>query len=563
MERRARTHHSAWPVRSNRAVFSARRPPPIVAWGRGRRVGLPGGRYRAGMTDRTLAQVGAGVAAVALAAGFAELAAGWGAGVSPASALAERVITLTPGELATAAIGALGKLGRPAVVAGVGVGALALGGLLGRVWARSARVAAGGMILLGAVAAAATALAPEAQRAGTAVPAALAVGVAAVIGAAALPALARWLTGGQRPAPGADSTEPPAAGLSRRRLLVALGAAAVVGVSGSAVGAVARSRRALEVGPEEVALPSPQRALEPAPAGLDIDGLAPLLTPNSDFYRIDTAISVPRVDAGDWSLRVHGLVARPFTLTLPQLLELDLIEADVTLACVSNEVGHDLVGTARWLGVPLAQLLERAGVQPGAEQVVGRSVDGWTAGFPVEAAFDGRQALVAVGMNGQPLPARHGFPARLVVPGLYGYVSATKWLSEIELAPWDFDAYWVPRGWAKEAPIRRQSRIDRPAAGAELDGPAVVVAGVAWSPLVGVEQVELQVDDGDWQPAELGPTLNDASWRQWVWRGELASGEHRLRVRCVGGDGKRQTGQESPPRPDGATGWHTVSVTVA
>lgn len=523
------------------------------------------------MSDRTVERVGAGVAAVALAAGIAELGAGWGAGVSPAAALSEQVITLTPGGLATAVIGALGKLGRPTAVAGVGVGALALGGLLGLAWARSAALAASGMILLGAVAAAATALAPEAERAGTGTQAALAVGAAAVFGAAALPPLARWLTGEGRPAPAdepaapADEPAAPAAlpSPSRRRLLVALGAAAVLAASGSAVGAVARSRRALEVGPEEVALPPPQRALEPAPAGLEIDGLSPLFTPNSDFYRIDTAISVPRVDAGDWTLRVHGLVARPFTLTLPQLLELDLVEADVTLACVSNEVGNDLVGTARWLGVTLAQLLERAGVEPTAEQVVGRSVDGWTAGFPLEAAFDGREALVAVGMNGEPLPARHGFPARLVVPGLYGYVSATKWLSDIELATWDFDGYWIPRGWAKEAPIRRQSRIDRPAPRAQLDSSEVVVAGVAWAPLVGVEQVELQVDDADWQPTELGPGLNDATWRQWVWRGELAPGEHRLRVRCVGGDGQRQTGQESPPQPDGATGWHTISVTVA
>ncbi len=516
------------------------------------------------MIERKLERAAAGVVAVGMAAGIAEVVAGWGAGVSPAVALSERVIAVTPGGLATAAIGALGKLGRPLAVTGVGLGALALGGLLGLVSARSTIAAASGMILLGAVAAAATAVAPAAGRAGTGPQAVLAVGMAAVAGAVALPPLARWLTGAAPTARAETASAPAGApGPSRRRLLIALGATAVVAASGSTVGAVARSRRALEVGPREIALPPAQRALEPAPAGLEMEGLSPLFTPNDNFYRIDTAVSVPRVDAADWTLRVHGLVARPFTLTLPELLELDLIEADVTLACVSNEVGNDLVGTARWLGVPLAQLLERAGVEPGAEQVVGRSVDGWTGGFPLEAALDGRQALVAVGMNGEPLPTRHGFPARLVVPGLYGYVSATKWLAEIELATWDFDAYWVPRGWAKEAPIRRQSRIDRPADGAELEGSEVVVAGVAWAPLVGVEQVEVQVDDADWQRTELGPELNDATWRQWVWRGELASGDHRLRVRCVGGDGRRQSGQESPPQPDGATGWHTITVSVA
>jgi DMSO/TMAO reductase YedYZ molybdopterin-dependent catalytic subunit len=346
-------------------------------------------------------------------------------------------------------------------------------------------------------------------------------------------------------------------------VVAALGAAVVVGAAGSSLGAIARERRSIETGSRDAALPSPERALEPAPSGLRVEGVPPLLTPNEDFYRIDTNITVPRISAEGWTLRVHGLVARELELTLDELSDLGLVEADITMACVSAEVGGDLVGTARWLGVPLPRLLGMAGVEPGGEQVVGRAEDGWTAGFPLEAALDGRDALVAVGMNGEPLPAAHGFPARLVVPGLYGYVSATKWLAEIELAPSDFDAYWVPRGWAKEAPIHRQSRIDRPADGAELPGSEVVAAGVAWAPLVGVDAVELQVDDGGWQPAELGPALSDAAWRQWVWRGELEPGEHHLRVRCVGGDGKRQTGEVSPPRPDGATGWHTITVAVA
>lgn len=505
----------------------------------------------------------AGVAVAALALGLAEALAGAAAGVSPVGTVAGRIIALTPGELATAAIDALGSLARPTTVAAVVVATLALGAALGVLAARAARAAVAAVLAVGALAAWAAAPAPAAAGA-AAWRAPLSVMAAAAVAAVALPGLRRWLAG-RRVVPPPDRPDPPppdAPSLPRRRVLAAVGAAVVVGVAGSPAGALARQRRSLEVGPDDLALPAPQRALEPAPPGLQVDGLAPLLTPVGDFYRIDTSVSVPWVNAADWTLRVHGLVARPLELTLDQLLDLGLVEADVTLACVSAPVGGDLVGTARWLGVPLARLLETAGVEPGAEQVVGRAVDGWTAGFPLEAALDGRDALVVVGMNGEPLPARHGFPARLVVPGLYGYVSATKWLAEIELATWEFDAYWVPRGWAKEAPIRRQSRIDRPTHGAELAGPEVVVAGVAWAPLVGVDAVELQVDDGPWRAAEPGSALSDATWRQWVWRGALDPGEHRLRVRCVGGDGERQTGEESEPRPDGATGRHTITVHV-
>ena len=292
-------------------------------------------------------------------------------------------------------------------------------------------------------------------------------------------------------------------------------------------------------------------------------GLSPVITPTRDFYRIDTALVLPDVDPANWSLRVDGMVDNPLTITFDDLLAMPMVEQVITIACVSNPVGGDLVGTAVWQGVPLADLLAEAGVRPGAEQLVGRSVDGFTVGFPTSAATDGRAALVAVGMNGEPLPVRHGFPARLVVSGLYGYVSATKWLSQIELTTWDgFDAYWIPRGWAKEAPVRTQSRIDVPTTRATLRPGPVPVAGVAWAPNVGIASVEVQVDDGPWQQAELSEPLADDAWRQWQYVWDATPGLHRLRVRATDRTGATQPEGPRPVLPDGAEGWHTRRVTV-
>jgi len=311
-------------------------------------------------------------------------------------------------------------------------------------------------------------------------------------------------------------------------------------------------------------LPKPVRSdADIAAAALDVEGLSPLVTPNRDFYRIDTAILVPQVDPDGWTLKVKGRVDRPFELTYAELLDLPMVEDYVTLACVSNEVGDDLVGNAKWLGVPLDQILDRAGVRESGTQIVGRSVDGFTVGFPTEAAFDGRTALLAVGMNGEPLPVAHGFPARLVVSGLYGYVSATKWLSEIELTGFDdFDAYWIPRGWAKEAPVKTQSRIDVPRNGRAVAAGPVVVAGVAWAPHRGVSTVEVRVDDGPWRRAELSGDTPVDTWRQWRFSWDAKPGNHSLAVRATDGDGEVQTAESAPPAPDGATGHHSIGVRV-
>jgi len=270
------------------------------------------------------------------------------------------------------------------------------------------------------------------------------------------------------------------------------------------------------------------------------------------------------VDPSDWQLTIKGMVDRELTFSYEDLLARANTIAPVTLSCVSNTIGGNLVGNAVWQGIPLSELLDEAGVQDGASQIRSASVDGWDCGFPTEAAFDGRTALVAIAMNGEPLPVDHGFPARLVVSGLYGYVSATKWLKEIELTTWEgFDGFWVPRGWSKIGPVKTQSRIDTPRSGSTVEGGTVPIGGVAWAPNKGVVKVEVRVDDGPWQEAQLGEALGVNAWRQWslAWTGATA-GTHTLQVRATDGDGTTQTDVVTRPDPDGASGWHTIAVRV-
>ena len=302
----------------------------------------------------------------------------------------------------------------------------------------------------------------------------------------------------------------------------------------------------------------------PLPPGhsLDVAGISPIITPNEQFYLIDTALTPPQVNLEEWSLRVTGLVENPYEITFDELLTRPLVERYVTLSCVSNQVGGTLVGHAKWLGVPLSLILDEAGILPEAEQIVGRSVDAFTVGFPSSIPYDGRDALVAVGMNDEPLPIEHGFPVRLVVAGLDGYGSATKWLSELELTTWDgFDAYWVPRGWAKQAPVKTQSRIDTPRDG-RIDARPRSIAGVAWAPHRGIDGVEVRIDEEEWIEAELSTEISDNSWRQWKVDWDPVPDRYRIQVRATDGDGVTQTDLRRPPAPDGATGWHTIHVTV-
>ncbi|MEV1076283.1 molybdopterin-dependent oxidoreductase [Micromonospora parva] len=352
---------------------------------------------------------------------------------------------------------------------------------------------------------------------------------------------------------------------SRRRFLtgsgVLLGTAVVAGLGGRWLA----GRRGVSAARDAIRLPAPVAPAPAVPAGanLSLAQLAPYVTPNFGFYRIDTALVVPQVDPDTWRLRIHGRVGKERTYSYADLLARPLVERYVTLACVSNEVGGDLIGNARWLGVPLRELLDEVEPDDDADQVVGRSVDGWTCGTPTAALRDGRDALLAVGMNGEPLPVEHGFPVRMVVPGLYGYVSACKWVTELELTRFaDFDAYWVPRGWSRQGPIKTQSRIDTPRRRNRLTAGPVTVAGVAWAQHRGIRRVEVRVDDGQWQAATLAPTVSVDTWVQWSWRWDATPGEHRLQVRAADATGETQTDRTQGVVPDGATGWHTVTVTV-
>jgi DMSO/TMAO reductase YedYZ molybdopterin-dependent catalytic subunit len=293
-------------------------------------------------------------------------------------------------------------------------------------------------------------------------------------------------------------------------------------------------------------------------------GITSLVVPNDEFYLIDTAVLTPQVDPANWELRITGMVDQEMVYSYDELLERATTVAPVTLSCVSNEVGGSLVGNAVWQGVPLTELLDEAGVRDGATQIASRSVDGWSCGFPTEAAYDGRTALVAIAMNDEPLPLRHGFPARLVVAGLYGYVSATKWLTEIGLTTLEgFDGYWIPRGWSKLGPIKTQSRIDTPRDGTSFSaGETVPIAGVAWAPDTGIERVEIQVDDDDWIEAELGESLGEDTWVQWLVPWQATAGRHVVQVRATDASGYTQTSEEAPPAPSGATGWHRIDLTV-
>ena len=511
----------------------------------------------------------AGLLAAAAAAGAATLTAALSSDLRfPLVTVGDRVIDAAPGAVEQWAVTTLGTATKPTLL--LVISALLAGAAVacGR-WAVAGRlrlaVAVVGVLAGAGVTAAATD--PDAG--------ALAVLPSVTAGAAAAGVLvlaARWADR-RTPAPAStapDTTAPagtvvsPVGPLDRRRFVVgAVGVGSLAVIAGS-LGAGLQRR--FDRTAERLAIRLP-RAGRPLPAppvdpAVSVTGLSPLFTPNRRFYRIDTALVVPRVSATTWELRVTGMVRRELRLTYDELLARDLVESDVTLSCVSNEVGGGLVGTARWLGVRLDELLDDAGVRPGADQVVGRSVDGWTGGFPLDAAVDGRPALVAVGMNGEPLPMRHGYPARLVVPGLYGYVSATKWLRSIELTRFDaFEGYWIPRGWAPLGPVKTQSRIDRPL-GSDVPAGRTAVAGVAWAGVAGVAAVEVQVDDGAWTAAELGPSLGAVAWRQWWVTWDATPGRHRLRVRATDGTGATQPEDRSDVAPDGATGWHTVTVQV-
>ncbi|MGB3410730.1 MAG: molybdopterin-dependent oxidoreductase [Microthrixaceae bacterium] len=520
----------------------------------------------------------AGAVSAGLAVGLTELIAGiFGEAKSPVVVLGDYLIGMFPSAVERFAIRTFGTNDKAVLIAGIVVLSIAFGALLGVAARRSLTWAVVGFAAFAAL----PVLVVIGDSTASVTETAISVAVGAAIGILALrflldvaPVAQAGIGPDERAAdrrdalvggPSDDRAGEVVDGWDRRRFVRLTVFVAGVGAVAAVTGRWLAEATDTAIGRASNLLPARLRAAKPPPSATDfeVSGLTPYVTPEDTFYRIDTALIAPRVNVADWRLRVTGMVDRPLELSFEELLDLGLTKHWTTLTCVSNEVGGDLVGNALWGGVPLRTVLDTAGVRTGATQVVGRSVDGWTAGFPTEAAFDGRAAMVAVSMNGQPLPVNHGFPARLVVPGLYGYVSATKWLTEIELATFDdFDAYWIPRGWDKLGPIKTQSRIDVPSFGSTVSTGRVQVAGVAWAQERGISKVEVRVDDGPWNEARLAEVVNDDTWRQWLWTWDAKPGDRTLQVRAFDGEGTPQTAELAPPAPSGATGYHTVDLTV-
>jgi DMSO/TMAO reductase YedYZ molybdopterin-dependent catalytic subunit len=368
-----------------------------------------------------------------------------------------------------------------------------------------------------------------------------------------------------RPGTGQAGTLVPGTGFPDRRRFLVAGSTAVAAAGASAlVGRALGERTSVAQARSSLRLPT-SAPLPPLPAGNDfrIPGLSPFVTPNDKFYRVDTALILPEVAPASWQLRIHGMTQHELTLSFSEILKMPLHEEYITLTCVSNEVGGEYISNARWLGTSLTRLLRAAGIRSGADQLLCTSVDGFTCGVPVQTVMDGRDSMLAVGMNGQPLPVAHGFPVRMVVPGLYGYVSATKWVTDIKVTTFAAEqAYWVQRGWAQEATIKTESRIDVPQPGASVKAGRVTVAGVAWAQHRGIDAVEVRVDGGPWQHARLASVPGIDTWRQWAWGWEAAPGAHLIEARATDATGYTQTGAQAPPEPNGATGYPSVSVSV-
>jgi DMSO/TMAO reductase YedYZ molybdopterin-dependent catalytic subunit len=503
----------------------------------------------------------AGLVAAAAALATGELVAAiTGGAPSPLVAVGAAVIDFAPPGSKEVVVALFGTNDKLALMVLVGAAVLAFGVVTGLVARRS--MLAASLLIVGLVAVGALAgLRDPTASASLVLISAVAQVTAGILVLEVLMGAARGTAAMPSSTAGADPV--------RRGFLVRAGGLGLLSLLGFGVGrALLESRAATVAG---VAVDVPQ-TVDPAVSivtdnSLDVAGITPLVTPNDSFYRIDTALITPAVDVSTWSLRVHGMVDRELVLTFDQLVELPVIERYITISCVSNEVGGRLIGNAKWSGVRLTDVLEMAGVQAGATQVVPRSVDGWAAGFPTDWVTQPdrpRDAMIAVKMNDEPLPPEHGFPARLIVPGLYGYVSATKWLSEIELTTWEaFDSYWVPRGWSKEGPVLTQCRIDVPRPSDQFQaGDQVAVAGVAWAMDRGISRVEVQVDDGPWNEATLATPLGPQTWVQWKWPWTAVPGRHTFTARATDGDGNVQESRVTPPDPDGARGYPMRAVQV-
>ncbi|MGQ0577045.1 MAG: molybdopterin-dependent oxidoreductase [Pseudonocardia sp.] len=501
----------------------------------------------------TLLAVGAAIGAGHLVAGLVAPAS------SPFVAVGDTVVRFSPQSLTEFAKTTFGIYDKIVLLAGMAVVIAAVAAVVGSFAHRSSTPGAALVTALGLVGLAVVVLNPVFSVADLAAPVtSLVVGLGVFSGLHALATSAS----AQTPAGPAPS------GVSRRGVLigssVAVGAGALgAGLLGERIGGDVSGSRA-EVTRRLAAAgiaPAP-----PIPAGADFAplGTPTFITPNPDFYRVDVALAVPRLRAEDWSMRVHGMVDRELVLTFDDLMARPLVERTITMTCVSNEVGGPYISTANWVGVSLRDVLLDAGVQRGSDQLISTSSDGWNAGTPTDVLLEpDRGALLAIGMNGEALPPEHGFPVRIVVPGLYGFVSATKWLVDMELTTFAAEqAYWLQRGWGQRAPIKTQSRVDKPRAFERVAPGVVTVAGIAWSQPVGIDRVELRVDGGPWRPTVLSTEVNDVTWRMWKIDLELPSGSHTVQVRATDSNGNTQPEARVMPIPDGATGWHSIAFTV-
>lgn len=522
----------------------------------------------------------AGVLAAAVLLGVADvIARAFRPAASPLVALGSTVIEFAPPALQETAIAVLGPWNKPVLFLVMGLGGVVMAAGIGALGRRLPRVASTIFLAVAALLSAAVVRRPETAAADL-IPSALAIvaGLAVLFGLWRLAGVGVAAGSGQGPArrraesdaqwEGEAEPDPVRRSASRRAFLGAASGTAALAIAcfalGRSIGAFGRTTGERLA---ELVLPRPARAAArvPAAASVDVVGVPPFITPNDDFYRIDTALVVPELEPGEWRLRITGLVEEEISIDMAELLELPLEEHHVTLTCVSNPVGGDLLGTATWMGYPVRQLLARARPLPEADMVLSRSVDGFTASTPLEVLTDERAALLAVGMNGEPLPRQHGYPARLVVPGLYGYVSATKWVVELHLTRFDRDtAYWTDRGWDARGPVLVASRIDVPGPLATVPRDGVVVAGTAWAQHDGIAAVEVKLDDGDWQAAELAAEVSVDTWRQWRLSFDgVEPGRHAATVRAVTTSGEVQTGVRRDPIPNAATGHHRIEFRVA
>lgn len=500
-------------------------------------------------------RLGALVGVVSAAAGLAasELVSGYlHQRVSPVVAVAESIIRLTPGAIIEKVISVVGRNDKPLVIGATLLGLLVISAIVGIVAMRALAVAEAVFVAMGIV----LVLAVRARLTsseGTYVPPVVGVVVALVALATLTP---RALRARRQPA----GTEE---GSRRDFLRLTAGLAVGVVFAGVAGRVLAHGRAALEAARTKLQLPA-SRPVAPAGAEIGVKGIAAWNTSQDDFYRIDTALSIPQILPETWSLRIHGMVDNELTLSYQDLLDRGVTEAWLTLCCVSNEVGGGLISNAWWSGVRIADILAEVGVHPDADAVLSTSDDDWTCGTPLAALTDDRNAMLAVAMNGEPLTPEHGFPVRMVVPGLYGYVSATKWVVDMEVTRFDdFSAFWTDRGWSAQAPVKTESRIDVPASGDRVGAGPVAIGGVAWAQHTGIAEVAVRIDDGEWVQATLGEDPSIDSWRQWSYVWSADPGKHQVQVRATDQSGYTQTGDQAGVIPDGATGWHTIEVQVA